>query len=354
MGARSKVTLTDVALRAGVSATTASYILNGRSTEMRISADAERRVRDAAAALRYRPNRSARILRTDTGRGATRTIAVVSDELAGGLYASRMLEGARVAARQRDHLLVVGETGGDPDLVVRVIEEMLDRQVDGIVFATFVTGTVDVPAVLTQTSAVLLNCLDPAGRWPSVMPDELSGGVAAARAAVAALAEGDRVWLVGGGSEPSAMSGGLRHQGLLAGLHEAGFSVSGTVPCAWTVPAAYDAVCDWLAAGGRAQVLVCLNDRIAMGTYQALTEHQLAVPHDVSVVSFDGSELATWLRPPVTSVRIPYAEMGALAVRVLLEPGSLPVVDGEVLRVPMPVVPGGSVRPVDSTAITAR
>ena len=59
-----KVTLIDVADRAGVSTTTASYILNGRSAQMRISADTERRVRGAASDLGYRPNRSARSLRT--------------------------------------------------------------------------------------------------------------------------------------------------------------------------------------------------------------------------------------------------------------------------------------------------
>ena len=66
MKASTKVTLSDVAARAGVSTTTASYILNGRSAEMRISPETERRVRAAVAELGYRPNRSARNLRTST------------------------------------------------------------------------------------------------------------------------------------------------------------------------------------------------------------------------------------------------------------------------------------------------
>ena len=64
MARSSKPTLSDVAARAGVSATTASYILNGRTVEMRISSDTEQRVRRAATELEYRPNRSARNLRT--------------------------------------------------------------------------------------------------------------------------------------------------------------------------------------------------------------------------------------------------------------------------------------------------
>jgi LacI family transcriptional regulator len=86
---------------------------------------------------------------------------------------------------------------------------------------------------------------------------------------------------------------------------------------------------------------VCLNDRIAMGAYQALAAHGLSVPDDVSVVSFDGSDLARWLRPELTSIVLPYAELGHRAVELLLTPG--PLATG-VQRLPMPVHSGASVR----------
>src|SRR3954452_25595842 len=70
-----KATLTDVARRAGVSVTTASYILNGRTAQMRISAATERRVQAAMHDLDYRPNWSARTLRGSS----TQTIGVISD-----------------------------------------------------------------------------------------------------------------------------------------------------------------------------------------------------------------------------------------------------------------------------------
>lgn len=78
-----------------------------------------------------------------------------------------------------------------------------------------------------------------------------------------------------------------------------------------------------------------------MGTYQALAARGLRVPDDVSVVSFDGSNLATWLRPSLTSVTIPFAELGATAVRVLMQPESPPQV---VRRLSMPLLSGASVR----------
>ncbi len=96
----------------------------------------------------------------------------------------------------------------------------------------------------------------------------------------------------------------------------------------WTVGAAHDAVHLWLMSGVQPSALVCLNDRVAMGAYQALATNGLDVPRDVSVVSFDGSELATWLRPAVTSVALPFAELGERAVRMLLEPPGPPGAGG--------------------------
>ena len=99
-------------LRAGVSTTTASYILNGRSAEMRIAPATEERVRNAATELAYRPNPSARNLRTST----TRTVGLIGDMVAGGPFAGQMIIGATTAARPLDHTVLIGESDGDPDL----------------------------------------------------------------------------------------------------------------------------------------------------------------------------------------------------------------------------------------------
>ena len=96
----------------------------------------------------------------------------------------------------------------------------------------------------------------------------------------------------------------------------------------------------WLRNGGRPGALVCMNDRVAMGACQALAHHGLDVPGDVAVVSFDASDLALWLRPTLTSVAIPYVEIGVRAVeRLLAGVGS----GGPVEELPMGVLHGGSV-----------
>lgn len=335
-----RATLADVARRAGVSTTTASYILNGRSSQMRIAAGTEDRVRVAAEALGYRPDPSARSLRTRS----TRSIGMISDLVAGGSFASRMLVGAGAAARALDHVLVIGESQGDPELEGLLIEEMLGRRVDGIVYSTLVTARITVPQALRDVPTVLLNCVDPTIDLPAVLPDEHEGG----RSAVRELLAGggvEQVWVIGEDPTPGALAGPERVAGIEAALRESGVTLAGVVPCAWDVRPAYDAVTGFLGQGGRPDGLICLNDRIGMGAYQALADRGLRVPDDIPVVSFDGSDLAGWLRPELTSVVLPYEELGARAVELLL--GGDPRAGG-VVRLPMPVRQGGSVRRTSS------
>ncbi len=335
MSASRRATLSDVARLAGVSGTTVSYIVNGRADEMRISVETQRRVRAAVSELHYRPNRSARSLRTRT----TKTIGVITDFVASGMFASQMLSGANAAARALDHVLVISETEGDPVVEGLLIDEMVERQVDGLLYVTRTTLVHEPPASRLDGRVVMLNCVDPAESMPSVLPDERAGGRAAAEALLASGLHGD-VFVVGEDPTPHALAGPLRLSGIGERLAESGLTLSGVLPCDWAVEPAYDAISRWLGSGHRPRGLICLNDRVAMGVYQALGDHGLVVPDDVAVVSFDGSELASWLRPRVTSIALPFDRMGDLAVRLLLaaegvEPGPH--------LVPMPVIEGHSV-----------
>ncbi len=330
-----RATLADVARLAGVSVTTASYILNGRTEQMRISAETEVKVQAAIEALDYRPNRSAQNLR----RSSTQTIGVISDFVASGAFASQMLTGASAAARSLEHLLVIGETLGDRSTEDLLIEDMRERQVDGIIYLTLAASLVSVPEQLRGGNTVLLNCLDPDVTLPAVLPDDEEGGRAAGKHLLAAGLRED-VWVVGDDFALGSTAGHDRMRGLSRAMEEAGSYLTGVIPCEWTVPAAREALHAWLGAGNRAAALVCLNDRVAMGAYQALAEASLDVPRDVSVISFDGSELASWLRPRVTSLALPFVAMGTLAVEQLLSPD---LADHGITRLPLALEVGASV-----------
>ena len=217
---------------------------------------------------------------------------------------------------------------------------MLEREVDGLVYTTLAASRITMPAALRDVRTVLLNCFDPEADAPAVIPDEHGGGRAAARVLIDAGAA-DQVFAIGLDDNPMAIAGPRRLEAMQAELAAAGRELAGHVLCKWEVEEAYRAVSRWLSDGAAPTGLICLNDRIAMGAYEALTEQGLDIPRDVSVVSFDGSSLARWLRPSLTSVALPFDALGSTAVELLMDP-STPA--GSLVELPMTVLHGRSVR----------
>ena len=129
--------------------------LTGRGDEMRISQQVRGRVEQAVRDTGYRPNVVSRSLRT----GTTQTIGFVSDTVATAPFAGHLICGALDAARESDHLLLITETEGDPELEKEMIEAMRDRGVDAIVLASMYTRWAAIPKGLLDGPSVLLNAL---------------------------------------------------------------------------------------------------------------------------------------------------------------------------------------------------
>lgn len=341
-----RVTLADVARAAGVSSSTASLVLSGRGPELRISPGVQERVRDAAKDLGYRPNAVSVGLR----KGTTRTLGLVSDTIATGQMAGDMIKGAIEAARDHGYMLFIGETEGDPGIESDLIDAMTDRRVDGIMLTSMFTRTRPVPAALERLPTVLLNTLpDGPTRAPAVVPDEAAAGRAAARLLLDA---GHRdIHLVGAGPgpddvPPDTVAGLERLAGIRELLAEAGLEpASGHLCTDWVPPQGWSATHDLLAAHPQPRAIVCFNDRLAFGTYQALQEAGLRIPADVSVVSFDNYPMADWLRPGVSSYAIPHEALGRRAVELLLAEIAGGPGGHAVHRLPLPLRVRGSVAP---------
>ncbi len=329
-----RVTLMDVAQRAGVSRTTASFVMTGRR-DMRISTDAEQRVLTAARELNYRPSLLARSLRTNLSQ----TIGLLSDTIASEVFAGEVVRGAMTTALLHDHLLFIGETEGDPEVEKRLMQSMLDRGVGGFVYASMYTRTVRLSKSLREQPLVLLNSLARGKTLPSIIPDDLEAGKAAAREL---LRHGHRDQIVVVGEKVhNVLAAAERLAGVEGVLREQGMELMNSIDALWWPEYAHTAVGEFLAAGHRPTAFICFNDRLAMGTYQAISDWGMRVPEDVSVISFDDSDLARWLRPQLTSIAIPHFEMGRRAVETLLSPNRQPIVD----RIPMPMRERDSVGP---------
>lgn len=349
-----RVTLADVAREAGVSPTSASLVLSGRGGELRISRDVQQRVLRAADELQYRPNIVSLGLRT----GTTRTIGFVSDTVATSRLAGDMIKGALEAARERGVMLFIGETEGESELERGLLQAMHDRQVDGIILASMFTRTIKVPKGLATGPAVLLNAVPKQPcHLPSVVPDEIEAGRAAARVLLDA-GHRDGIHLIGAGPgirdvPAGAVAGVERLIGIREVLEEAGTGAASGRVCRDWQPEYGLAATRELLQKARPRALICFNDRLALGAYQALEDAGLKVPTDVSVVSFDDHPIAAWIRPKLTTVALPHYELGRKAVDVLFTEIDRHREDadrsGTVYRVPMPVRSRESVAPPADT-----
>lgn len=331
-------TLADVALRAGMSKTAVSLILNDRPGS-RLSAEAAERVRAAAEELGYRPNPAAQSLRL----GKTRTIGFISDQVTITRYASAMIRGVLDAAKEHGHTVLMAETGGSDDLAWAV-QEMTDRRVDGLLIGLMAARLIDVPPAPPGLPLILVNGISPENH-ASILPDERSAGEAVARHLVESGHR--RIGVIGdlpGVPENLRLSAtiGERFAGIADVLAAAGVTPARIEMPDWTPPTGYEYTHRILDANPDLTAIIAGNDNVAFGVFQALADRGLRVAKDVSVISFDDEELAAYQRPGLTTAHLPYGQMARCGVEMLLgdrEPGRL--------LVPMPLVVRESVRTLD-------
>ncbi|MDQ0662758.1 LacI family transcriptional regulator [Arthrobacter ulcerisalmonis] len=305
----------DVAVAAGVSATTVSHVLNEVSYA-RVSVETRNKVRSAAEQLGYGPNRLAQALRTQR----TGMLGLVSEDIATTPHAGRIILGADEAARERGYNLMVINTSGSASLESRQadVEALLERRVDGILYATMYHRNVELPANLGSVPSILVDSVAIGGDITAVIPNEEGG----ARAAVGALLEAGHTRMGFINNTADVPSTRQRLQAFRATLTEAGLDgdaapVESEVS---EVQGGYEAALRILARGDRPTGLFCYNDRMAMGAYRAAAELGLIIPTDLSVVGFDDQELiAANLYPGLTTVALPHYEMGAWATKHLID-----------------------------------
>ncbi|HKG51262.1 MAG TPA: LacI family DNA-binding transcriptional regulator [Actinomycetales bacterium] len=307
---RGNITMAELARAAGVSMATASRAL---SDHPKVAPATRARVQAVASDLGYVHNSVARTLRTNRSY----TLGLVSDQIATTPYAGRIILGAQEAAARQGWLLLLLNSGGDPQLERREIQTLLQRQVDGLLYAAMYHQVVTPPAALAQVPSVLLDARSDDASLPSVVPDEVGG----ARAAVAELLRHGhrRIGFVTHGDDIPATHGRLR--GYQKALLAAGVPVDPSLVAVGpsTPQGGYPAALALLDRPDRPSALFCFNDRMAMGAYQAAAALGLRVPEDVSVIGFDNQEsVADALRPGLTTMALPHYEMGVWAVEVVL------------------------------------
>lgn len=308
------VRIKDVAERAGVSTATVSLVLSGNP---RISEATAETVRRAASELDYRPDLTARSLRTRR----TQMIGLVSDYVVTTPYAGQMILGAQEAAWERDHLVLIANTEGQPEREDGLISALLARGLDGYLYASMFHRVDLLPPALSGMPIVGLDVeIGKAG--PSFVPDDFAGGKDAAELLLAA---GHRRigHLAGQRSTPATP---MRADAFAQALTTAGCFDPSLVAYypeddgASASEFGEQAALALLRREDRPTAIFAFNDRIAMGVYRAAATLGLRIPDDLSVVGFDNQELiAVELRPQLTTLQLPHFEMGRRATSRLID-----------------------------------
>lgn len=308
-------TMADVARLAGVSQTTVSFVMNDAPSAATIPKETQERVRAAISRLGYRPNAAAKLLRTS----ASHTIGFISDHVAATPFAGAMIAAAQRRAWEQGKVLIIVNTGGDPAVDDAAVEMMLERRVEGIIYAADHHRQVSPPAGMAEVPAVLLDCYAADRSLPSVVPDEEGGGWTATELL---LRKGHRRigFLNVRPTIPAAVGrlAGYRRALAAHGIAYDAALVRSTLDS--TADEGYDHVRDLLLLTKPPTAIFCGTDRLAMGAYDAIKERGYLIPRDIAVVGFDDQQvISRYLRPALSTVALPHAAMGEWAVRYLIE-----------------------------------
>ena len=302
------VTVADVARYAGVSPAVVSYVIN--DGPRRVAPATADRVRNAIDVLGYRPNSSARALRTGT-TGMLGLVLPGTSNSFFGEYADVIYD----AAAKNGFALLTASSAGKVPTEHRLIEELAGRNVDGILVATMMTKA-DIPSLRHPgLPIVLINCPFAVPGYRTLGPDAVAGARAVVDHLLSVHGHQSVAFITGetGAHEPEAREAGwrdaLRSHGRPDGL---------LVRTDFTRAGGYEAAQRVLAGSDRPAAMFVSSDLQAFGVLRAIRERGLDVPGDLALVTFDGIEESAFSWPPLTLTQQPLQAMAEAAINALL------------------------------------
>lgn len=309
--AKGHPTLRDVAKRAGVHPATASRALNP-DLPGRISAETTRRVEEAARDLGYRPDPTARSLRTRRSG----VVGVIIPDLINPVLPP-IVRGIEETLWEEGLACLLADTDNRPEREEAFIEEMSARRCEGLVIATAARNSAavdrlaaaDMPTVLVTRETD--NC-----SMPFVAGDD-AAGVAASVDHLVGLGHEEIAYLAG---PPDLATTVRRKAAFLAAMerHRPGYEPLVVHGTGFTTPAGHKAALEVLHADRPVTAILAGNDMMALGVYASLAEAGLRCPDHISVAGHNDMPFMAQIDPPLTTVAIPQYQVGVEAARMLL------------------------------------
>jgi LacI family transcriptional regulator len=313
-------TLRDVAETAGVSVATVSRVL---ADNYPVATKTRQRVQRAVRELNYVVNTHARAL----AGVKTETVAFVMNDVRGPSFADAA-HGAEQEAARRGRLCLLCLTEGDPERELDFLRLMREQQAAAVIVIGGVRDDESYRSRMTEFAHSLHNagsrlvlCGRPSlgeGVPATVVEYDNEGGAYAATTHL--LTNGHRRILYLGVQQRQTTAAG-RLLGYRRALADFGVGAEPDLmmPADFSRVSGYERVRDRLNRGVDFTAVFAASDMCAAGALAGLNDAGVRVPDDVSLVGYDDIELTQDLRPKLTTVHVPYVELGRTAVRLALD-----------------------------------
>jgi LacI family transcriptional regulator len=307
--AEKRVTIVDVARRAGVSIGTVSRVLNNASC----AAATRERVKEAVASLNYVPNHAAQSLKRQT----TEQIALVIPDIANPVYVA-MSKAVQQTAKSRGYRLVLVSTDENASEEEHALRSLEQRHADGLILCSLKPNPKLLKLVThARQNVCVIGYLPDEAPVDNVRVDSASG---AAMAVQHLIDQGrSRIGFINGtaGTVPAAS----RSRGFERALFDNRIPIDPelVVHADFTMTGGYRVTARLLEAEPGIDALFCANDVIALGAMRRLRELGRDVPGEIAVVGMDDIELGKVSTPTLTSVTLLASERGRIAAELLLE-----------------------------------
>lgn len=311
MKRKNKITMNDIARKAGVSQATVSLVLN-QSRNIKLSEETRQRVITVAMELGYDR------LPTMHAPNNQEEVALLISSLQSYDPFIDAISQARETAYRNKVLLTVYDYGDDVDLALNIISQLERRNCIGIILASPVTTLVDMSAFqeCTQIPLVMLNQSDPGQPlMPSFIPDDYGNAFQVTKHLIDCGAK--RIAHITGESWMEASR--QRLAGYQDALQQAGLAYDDSLiyQTNWQFSESFTATTSLLQMTARPDAIFCANDWLAIGCYQSLAMHGVQIPRDMLLAGYDDQKISEQMTPSLTSIELPYSELGRLAVEYL-------------------------------------
>lgn len=301
-------TIKDVAKLAGVAISTASYALNNNP---KISLTTKKKVEEAAKTLNYVKNGFA----SDLKRAKTNTIALILSDLSGPFY-SELIQGVQdVATTNGYDLIACSSIGGPQSTAVKFLRE---KRVDGaIILAHNISDEITLESARKGFPLVVLDRKLKSEFVYHVEVDNVHGGYLATEH----LIKNNHKQIAYISGPNNSHDNKQRFQGYMDALKHHGISYQTKWKASgdFTREGGYRATKMLIAQRDLPKGIFYANDEMAIGGLQAFKDNNIDVPSDISVIGFDDIQLAEYVSPPLTTIKQPKYEAGALSVHLIFQ-----------------------------------